>query len=186
MFQRIRLFSQRELFSPPRPPRTQLAVGFLGVGCKAELQAVSIHEKDRRDGGVESTEVMKGSQKSEDTLGLKELASNWRGSFFPALGQPRVPQCPLRCVGGEIPSWWCACPRHWETWALGCSCYTVVVVVIYYLSTSPVAERGPGCACPPLSALPRHQGLAPYPHSHGALHSGLRKHPSKARGQFGM
>lgn len=154
MFQRIRLFSQRELFSPPRPPRTQLAVGFLGVGCKAELQAVSIHEKDRRDGGVESTEVMKGSQKSEDTLGLKELASNWRGSFFPALGQPRVPQCPLRCVGGEIPSWWCACPRHWEAWAVGCSCYTVVVVVIYYLGTSPVAERGPRCACPPLSALP--------------------------------
>lgn len=46
MFQGIRLFSQRELFSPPSP-RTQLAVGFLGVGCKAELLAVSIHEKDR-------------------------------------------------------------------------------------------------------------------------------------------
>ena len=27
---------------------------------------------------------------------------------------------------------------------MGCSCYTVIVVVIYYLSTSPVAEQGPG------------------------------------------
>lgn len=30
---------------------------------------------------------------------------------------------------------------------LGCSCYTVVVVVMYYLSTFPVAERGPGVEC---------------------------------------
>lgn len=37
---------------------------------------------------------------------------------------------------------------------MGCSCYTAVVVVIYYLSTSPVAEQGPRCACPPLPALP--------------------------------
>lgn len=69
---------------------------------------------------------------------------------------------------------------------MGCSCYTVVVVVIYYLSTSPVAEWGPGVHVPlsPPSPvlLPRRQGLASDPRSHGASHPGLRKHRSQARG----
>lgn len=79
---------------------------------------------------------MKGSQKFEDKFGLKVLANNSSESFFPALGPPPVPQCPPLYVGGEIPSWWCSCLRYQEAWAVGCSCYTGVVVVIYYLSTS--------------------------------------------------
>lgn len=63
---------------------------------------MSIHEKDRREGGVESTEVMKGSQKSEDTLGLKELACNWRASSLP-WASPVCLSVPIGVLGVKFP-----------------------------------------------------------------------------------
>lgn len=59
---------------------------------------------------------------------------------------PSVPQCPICRLGVKVPLG--RCPA--ETLGglgPGCSCYTAVVVVMYYLSASPVAEQGPGVEC---------------------------------------
>lgn len=97
MFQGISLFCQRH------PSHTHQEHNW--QWCKADLLAGSIHDEDRRETGMWGvTAGMKGSQKFEDKFGLQELASNWSESFLPALGQPRAPQCPHLCVGGETPS----------------------------------------------------------------------------------
>lgn len=90
-------------------------------------------------------EVMRGSQKFED--GFEELMGNWSESSFlpgasplrasvpPSVGWGRkslLAGAPAEALGGLGP---------------GCSRYTVVVVVMYYLSASPVAEQGPGVEC---------------------------------------
>lgn len=49
------------------------------------------------------TEGMKGSQKFEDKFGLKELASNWSESFFPAWASPVCLSVLICVLGVKLP-----------------------------------------------------------------------------------
>lgn len=104
----------------PETLREQGAVVFL------EKWRGSYCSQGGQDMGCWALRWLKESWEFEGTFGFKELASKQSKSCSPPWASPFVPQYPICMLGVQFPR----SSVYREASALGCSCYTIIVVVI--------------------------------------------------------